>query len=172
MSRDRPLNVLFLCTHNSARSIIAECVLNSLGQGKFKAFSAGSAPGGRVHPLALDLLGRLNYDTSHLRSKSWDEFAVPGAPPLDFVFTVCDNAANETCPYWPGQPVSAHWGLPDPSAATGSDSERALAFADTHRMLQQRIGIFVNLPLASLDALTLQRRLQDIGNLSTQPEKA
>jgi protein-tyrosine-phosphatase len=172
MTRERPLNVLFLCTHNSARSIIAECVLNSLGQGKFKGYSAGSAPGGRVHPRALELLKRLNYDTSNLRSKSWDEFAAEGAPPLDFVFTVCDNAANETCPYWPGQPMTAHWGLPDPSAVSGSESECALAFADTHRMLHQRISIFVNLPLASLDSLTLQRRLQDIGKLSTTPEKA
>ncbi|MFN3625836.1 MAG: arsenate reductase ArsC [Hyphomicrobium sp.] len=160
---DRPLNVLFLCTHNSARSIIAECVMNRLGQGRFKGYSAGSQPSGRVHPYALDLLRQLNYDTSNLRSKPWDEFAVPGAPELDFVFTVCDNAANEVCPIWPGQPMSAHWGLPDPSAVDGTESEQRYAFADTHRMLYQRISIFTSLPLASLDKLSLQRRLDDIG---------
>lgn len=163
MTATRPLNVLFLCTHNSARSIIAEAVMNSLGKGRFKGFSAGSHPGERVHPYAQDLLRQLNYDTSNLRSKSWDEFAASGAPPLDFVFTVCDNAANETCPYWPGQPISAHWGLPDPSAAEGSETERRLAFADTHRMLYQRIGIFTSLPLASLDVIALQKSLDDIG---------
>ena len=124
----QPLNVLFLCTHNSARSVIAECVLNRLGNGRFKSFSAGSQPSGRVHPYALQLLDQLNYDTRNLRSKSWEEFAAAGAPQLDFVFTVCDDAANETCPVWPGQPMSAHWGLPDPSAATGSESERRFAF--------------------------------------------
>jgi protein-tyrosine-phosphatase len=159
----QPLNVLFLCTHNSARSIIAEAVMNRLGMGKFKGYSAGSQPSGRVHPFAMDLLQKLNYDTSALRSKNWEEFAAPGAPQLDFVFTVCDNAANEVCPYWPGQPMSAHWGLPDPSAYEGSDTERRVAFADTHRMLYQRISIFTNLPLASLDKLSLQRQLDDIG---------
>lgn len=163
MTVERPLNVLFLCTHNSARSIIAEAVMNRLGMGKFKAFSAGSMPSGKVQPMALALLRQLNYDTSGLRSKGWDEFAKPGAPVLDFVFTVCDNAANETCPVWPGQPMSAHWGLPDPSAVQGNETERALAYADTHRMLYQRIGIFTNLPLASLDNLSLQKRLDDIG---------
>lgn len=172
MTEPKPLNVLFLCTHNSARSVIAECVLNRLGAGRFKAYSAGSMPSGNVHPLALEMLKRLNYDTSALRSKAWDEFAVAGAPELDFVFTVCDNAANEVCPVWPGQPVSAHWGLPDPSAVTGSLSERSYAFADTHRMLHQRIGIFVNLPLASLDALTLKTRLQEIGRMPAQSETA
>jgi len=174
MTDSRPLNVLFLCTHNSARSIIAEAVMNRLGLGKFKAYSAGSQPSGRVHPFALDLLRQLNYDTSTLRSKSWDEFAAPGAPPLDFVFTVCDNAANETCPYWPGQPVSAHWGLPDPSAAAGSEPERRLAFADTHRMLYLRISIFASLPLASLDQVALKRHLDDIGRTThgTIPAKA
>lgn len=160
---DKALNVLFLCTHNSARSIIAECIINRLGNGRFKGYSAGSQPSGRVHPYAMDLLRQLNYDTADLRSKSWEEFAVPGAPQLDFVFTVCDSAANETCPVWPGQPMSAHWGLPDPSAAEGTESERRFAFADTHRMLFQRIGIFTALPLASLDTLSLQRRLDDIG---------
>lgn len=169
---DKPLNVLFLCTHNSARSIIGEAVLNRLGAGRFKAYSAGSQPSGKVHPFALDLLRRLNYDTSSLRSKSWEEFTAPDAPDLDFVFTVCDNAANEVCPVWPGQPISAHWGLPDPSAAEGNDSERHFAFADTHRMLYQRISIFTNLPLASLDKLSLQKRLDDIGrNAQPSPEK-
>jgi len=169
---DKPLNVLFLCTHNSARSIIAECIINRLGAGKFKGYSAGSQPSGRVHPYALDLLRQLNYDTSDLRSKPWDEFAVPDAPRLDFVFTVCDSAANEPCPVWPGQPMSAHWGLPDPSAAQGTESEQRFAFADTHRMLFQRIGIFTALPLASLDKLSLQKRLDDIGRTkATAPEK-
>lgn len=167
------LNVLFLCTHNSARSVIAECVVNRLGAGRFKGYSAGSQPRGQVHPYAIDLLQHLNYDTSGLRSKSWEEFAAPGAPKLDFVFTVCDDAANEACPVWPGQPMTAHWGLPDPSAAEGTESERRFAFADTHRMLYQRIGIFVNLPLASLDKLSLQQRLDDIGRKVDAPaEKA
>jgi len=173
MPGKRPLNVLFLCTHNSARSIIAECVTARLGGNRFRGFSAGSQPSGRVHPYALDLLRQLNDDTSKLRSKSWEEFAAPGAPELDFVFTVCDSAANEVCPVWPGQPMSAHWGLPDPSAAEGTESERRLAFADTHRMLYQRIGIFTNLPLSSLDKLSLQRRLDDIGRSKiTSPEPA
>jgi protein-tyrosine-phosphatase len=159
----RPFNVLFLCTHNSARSIIAECIVNRVGVGKFRGYSAGSRPSGRIHPLALALLKRLNYDTKGLRSKSWQEFTTPEAPKLDFVFTVCDNAANEVCPVWPGQPMSAHWGVPDPSLATGSEAERAYAFADTHRMLHQRIGIFANLPLRSLDTLSLRKRLDEIG---------
>jgi arsenate reductase len=166
---DRPHNVLFLCTHNSARSVIAECVMKRLGAGRFKAYSAGSQPSGRIHPYALDLLKRLNYDTSGIRSKSWEEFARPDAPKLDFVFTVCDDAANEVCPVWPGQPMSAHWGLPDPSRAEGTEGERRYAFADTHRMLYQRIGIFTNLPLKSLDQLSLQTRLDEIGR--TMPEK-
>lgn len=163
MTQQRAYNVLFLCTHNSARSIIAECVMNRLGAGRFKGLSAGSQPSGRMHPFALEMLAGLNYDTSALRSKAWDEFAAPGSPPLDFVFTVCDNAAGEVCPVWPGQPMTAHWGLPDPSAATGTEAERRYAFADTHRMLAQRIGIFVNLPLASLDKLALKQRLDEIG---------
>lgn len=165
---DKPLNVLFLCTHNSARSIIAECVMNRLGNGRFRGFSAGSQPSGRVHPYALDLLQKLNYDTTDLHSKSWEEFAAPEAPSLDFVFTVCDSAASEVCPVWPGQPISAHWGLPDPSAAAGTESERRFAFADTHRMLYQRISIFTSLPLASLDKLSLQKRLDDIGRSEAQ----
>ena len=160
---ERVLNVLFLCTHNSARSIIAECVIDSLGRGKFKGFSAGSHPRGAVNPFALQLLRNLNYDVSTLRSKSWDEFAAPGAPRLDFVFTVCDDAANETCPVWPGQPMTAHWGVPDPSAVEGTEAEKRQAFADTHRMLYQRVGIFVNLPFKELDKLSLQKRLDDIG---------
>jgi protein-tyrosine-phosphatase len=160
---ERVYNVLFLCTHNSARSVIAECVMNKLGRGRFKAYSAGSHPRGEVHPAALALLGKLGYDTRALRSKSWDEFAQEGAPPLDFVFTVCDDAAGETCPYWPGQPMTAHWGLPDPSRAEGTEAERAFAFADTHRMLHQRISIFLSLPLASIDRLTLQAKLDSIG---------
>jgi len=163
MTTERPLNVLFLCTHNSARSQMAECIMQRLGMGKFKGYSAGSHPASEVHPYALDLLRRLNYDTSSLRTKSWEEFSAPGAPELDFVFTVCDDAANEVCPVWPGQPMTAHWGLPDPSAAEGTETERRLAFADAHRMLYQRIGIFTNLPLASLDKLSLQKRLDAIG---------
>ena len=161
--RERPYNVLFLCTHNSARSVMAECIMNRLGSGKFKAYSAGSQPSGTIHPYAVELLQRLNYDTGTLRSKSWEEFARPGAPELDFVFTVCDDAANEVCPVWPGQPMSAHWGLPDPSRAEGNEAERRFVFADTHRMLHQRISIFINLPIASLDRLSLQKRLDEIG---------
>jgi len=162
---EKPYNVLFLCTGNSARSILAECVLNRLGQGRFKAFSAGSFPKGEVHPFALELLRRQNYATERLRSKSWNEFARLGAEPLDFVFTVCDNAAGEVCPIWPGQPMTAHWGMPDPAAAQGNETERRLAFADTMRMLHNRIGVFVSLPLASLDKLSLQNRLQAIGKV-------
>ena len=165
------LNVLFLCTGNSARSIMAECVLNRLGAGKFHAYSAGSQPAGQVNPLALNLLRTTNYDVSALRSKSWEEFAQPGAPALDFVFTVCDNAANEVCPIWPGQPMTAHWGLPDPACAVGSEAEHALAFADTMRMLTQRIGIFVNLPLRALNRLSLQHQLDEIGRLFTMAAK-
>ena len=160
---DHVYNVLFLCTGNSARSILAECILNREGKGRFKAFSAGSHPKGKVHPFAIDLLKKMNYPTTTLRSKSWDEFAVPGAPHIDFVFTVCDNAANEVCPIWPGQPMTAHWGVPDPAEAEGTDAERHLAFADTYRMLNSRISIFTSLPLRSLDRLSLQKRLDEIG---------
>jgi protein-tyrosine-phosphatase len=158
---------LFLCTGNSARSIMAECLLNRLGAGRFRAYSAGSAPKGAVHPLALALLERQNFATRGLRSKSWDEFAKPDAPALDFVFTVCDNAAKETCPVWPGQPMTAHWGVPDPAAFVGSEAERHVAFADAFRMLGNRIGIFVSLPLASIDKLSLQKRLDAIGASTT-----
>jgi protein-tyrosine-phosphatase len=164
-SKQKPLNVLFLCTGNSARSIMAETILNRLGAGKFKAYSAGSHPTGKVNPLALNLLRKTNYDVSKLRSKSWDEFATPEAPPLDFVFTVCDDAANEVCPIWPGQPMSAHWGLPDPAKATGNDAERAFAFDDCFRMLTQRISIFVSLPIKNLSKLSLQHQLDQIGKL-------
>ncbi len=156
-------NVLFLCTGNSARSIMAECILNRLGRGKFKAYSAGSHPKGEVHPYVLELLERENFITDDLRSKNWEEFAKPGAPPLNFVFTVCDKAAAEVCPVWPGQPMSAHWGLPDPAAAGGSEVEKKLAFANTYRMLTRRISIFVSLPMASLDKISLQKRLHEIG---------
>lgn len=163
MSGHRVYNVLFLCTGNSARSVIAEALLNRLGAGKFKAYSAGSMPRGEVHPETLALLKRLNYDTSAFRSKSWDEFAQPGAPPLDFVFTVCDNAAGEVCPIWPGQPMTAHWGIPDPAAATGSHVEIARAFANAYGAMNNRIAVFVNLPFASLDRLSLQARVDTIG---------
>jgi arsenate reductase len=171
--RHDPLNVLFLCTGNSARSIMAECILNRLvlGQGKFRAFSAGSDPAGQVNPLALHLLRKSNYDVSQLRSKSWDEFAELDAPKLDFVFTVCDDAANEVCPLWPGQPMTAHWGLPDPAKAEGTEAERLLAFADTMRMLTQRIGIFVSLPLDKLSKLALQKQLDAIGKAAAPATK-
>jgi protein-tyrosine-phosphatase len=160
---DQPFNVLFLCTGNSARSIMAEAILNKVGAGRFRAHSAGSHPKGHVHPETLRLLQSLNCDTSAFRSKSWQEFTKPGAPEFDFVFTVCDNAAAETCPLWPGQPMTAHWGVPDPAEATGSEAEIALAFKDAYRMLNRRIGIFASLPLRSLDRLTLQNKLKDIG---------
>jgi len=158
---DRPFNVLFLCTGNSARSIIAEAILNKVGAGRFRAYSAGSHPKGKVHPETIRLLQSLGYDTSGFRSKSWNEFTA--APRFDFVFTVCDNAAAEACPLWPGQPMTAHWGVPDPAQATGSPAEIALAFRDTYRMLSQRIGIFNALPIRSLNQLTLQNKLKDIG---------
>ncbi|MGZ5895180.1 MAG: arsenate reductase ArsC [Xanthobacteraceae bacterium] len=162
---DRIYNVLFLCTCNSARSVIAEAILNKLGHGKFRAYSAGSQPKGQVNPHTIELLRGLGYDTSSFRSKSWDEFAKPGAPPLDFVFTVCDNAAGETCPFWPGQPMTAHWGVPDPAEATGSAAEIGLAFKEAYRMLHQRIAIFTALPMQSIDRLSLQARLRDIGRM-------
>jgi arsenate reductase len=168
---ERPFNVLFLCTGNSARSIMAEAILNKLGRGKFRAYSAGSHPNGRVNPHTIRLLQSLDYDTSAFRSKSWNEFAKPGAPVLDFAFTVCDNAAGESCPVWPGQPMTAHWGVPDPAEAQGSAAEIALAFKDAYRMLHQRIGVFTALPIRSLDRLSLQQRLKDIGRMDDAAAK-
>jgi arsenate reductase len=168
----KPFNVLFLCTGNSARSIMAECILNREGQGRFNAFSAGSHPTGGINPLVLPLLQKLDYPTEGLRSKGWDEFAAPGAPALDFVFTVCDDAAGELCPVWPGQPMTAHWGLPDPASTTGSLAERAAMVADTYRMLDARISLFVNLPIAALDRLTLTKRLSDIGRMQDSLARA
>jgi protein-tyrosine-phosphatase len=159
----RPYSVLFLCTGNSARSILAEALLNQRGGGKFKGFSAGSHPKGQVHPIALELLERLNFPTEGLRSKSWDEFVQPGATPLDFVFTVCDNAAGEMCPYWPGQPMTAHWGIPDPAAAEGTDTQKWAAFRNAFRQLDNRIKIFTSLPLDSLERIKLQESLDAIG---------
>jgi protein-tyrosine-phosphatase len=164
--------VLFLCTGNSARSIIAEAILNKIGADKFRGFSAGSQPKGRVHPETIRLLQSLGYDTSPFRSKSWDEFTAASAPQFDFVFTVCDNAAAEACPVWPGQPMTAHWGVPDPAEAKGSPAEIGLAFKDTYRMLNQRIGIFVALPIRSLDQLSLTKRLKDIGRMEGATAKA
>jgi protein-tyrosine-phosphatase len=172
VSSNEPLNVLFLCTGNSARSIMGEVVLNRLGRGKFKGYSAGSHPAGAVNPIALQVLRHAHYDTSGLRSKSWDEFAQAGAPKLDFVFTVCDDAAKEVCPIWPGQPMTAHWGLPDPVKAEGSDAERHLAFADALRMLTNRIGIFVSLPFDKLSKLSLQKHLDEIGQTKASDLKA
>ncbi|HYD73923.1 MAG TPA: arsenate reductase ArsC [Candidatus Binatia bacterium] len=163
MTEHRPYNVLFLCTGNSARSVMAEAILQRFGAGKFNAYSAGSLPTGAVHPQTLSLLRRLNYDVSDFRSKSWDVFAAPDAPKLDFVFTVCDNAAGEVCPVWPGQPMTAHWGVFDPAAAAGTEVEIARAFANAYGALQRRIAIFVNLPFAGLDRLSLQSRLDAIG---------
>jgi arsenate reductase len=162
----KPLNVLFLCTGNSARSILAESLLNRLGAGKFRAFSAGSMPAGKVNPHAVRLLRKMNFETDHLRSKNWSEFARadnPDAPDLDFVFTVCDNAAGETCPIWPGQPMTAHWGVEDPAAVTGNDMQRLAAFVATARQLKNRITAFAALPVASLDRISLQARLTEIG---------
>jgi arsenate reductase (thioredoxin) len=160
---ERTLNVLFLCTGNSARSILAEAILNELGAPHFKAWSAGSLPKGEVHPMSLDLLRQLGHDIGGLRSKSWDEFAIPGAPEFDFIFTVCDNAANEACPIWLGHPASAHWGIPDPAAAAGSEAEKRLAFSEAHRKMKKRISAFITLPIASLDKTALKSSLDDIG---------
>lgn len=171
---DRVYNVLFLCTGNSARSILAEAILNREGKGRFRAFSAGSQPKGEVNPHALTLLKNAGYDTSALRSKSWNEFAEAGAPQLDFVFTVCDNAAGEACPFWPGQPMTAHWGIPDPAAAEGSEAEIGVAFNDAYRMLKRRIELFLALPLAKLDRMVLSTKLKEIGQSAgaTQLAKA
>ena len=160
-----PYNVLFLCTGNSARSILAESLMNHWGAGRFRGFSAGSHPKGAVHPMALELLRSLELPVEGMRSKSWSEFASPGAPAMDFVFTVCDQAAGEVCPLWPGQPVTAHWGVPDPAAAEGSEVERRQAFRDAFRVLEQRIKLFASLPLPKLDRLNAKRRVDEIGRL-------
>lgn len=160
---DKTFNVLFLCTGNSARSILAEAILNRVGQSRFKAYSAGSHPKGEVHPYTIQLLKGLNYNTDFARSKNWDEFAASGAPQMDFVFTVCDSAAAEACPVWPGQPMTAHWGVPDPAAVEGTDAEKHLAFDEAYRMLNNRLSIFVSLPMTSIDKLALQKRLHEIG---------
>jgi arsenate reductase len=161
---DRIYNVLFLCTGNSARSIIGEALINHWGKGRFRAYSAGSHPKDQVDPMTLKLLQHLKFPTAGLRSKDWAEFARPGAPEMDFVFTVCDNAAAEVCPVWPGQPMSAHWGIPDPAAADGDERTRMLAFREAFAALENRIKIFVNLPIATIDKLKLQKKLDDIGN--------
>lgn len=160
---DQPYNVLFLCTGNSARSILAEVLLNHWGKDRFRAFSAGSFPKGQVNPIAIELLESLNLPTRGLRSKSWDEFAVPGAPHLDFVFTVCDNAANEVCPVWPGQPMTAHWGVPDPAAVEGAEHEKVAAFREALKMLERRIRLFTSLPVNSLNRMTLKQKVDEIG---------
>ncbi len=169
MSPDTHYNALFICTGNSARSILAEGILNALGQGRFHAYSAGSQPKGEVHPLVLATLERLRMPAAGYRSKSWDEFAAPGAPVLDFIFTVCDNAAGEACPFWPGKPVTAHWGVPDPAAVEGTESQRLKAFRDAALTLRKRIDLLLALPIHQLDALSLQLALQDIGRQSGEP---
>src|ERR1700677_2134895 len=169
MSSERIYNVLFLCTGNSARSILAESLLNHWGIGKFRAFSAGSFPKGQVHPMAVDLLRRMNLPTENLRSKSWDEFAAPGATPIDFIFTVCDNAAGEACPVWPGKPITAHWGIEDPAAVEGTDAEKAFAFRRALKDLETRIKLLTSLPIDSLDGMTLQAKLRAIGKSNPAP---
>jgi arsenate reductase len=169
---ERVYNVLFLCTGNSARSIVAEAILNKIGAGKFKAYSAGSQPKGHVNPNTFRLLDKLGYETAGFRSKSWSEFTRPGTPDLDFVFTVCDDAAGETCPVWPGQPITAHWGIPDPAATTGTDAQIALAFSEAYRMIEKRIQAFAALPLAALDSMTLRDKLREIGRMAGATAKA
>lgn len=169
---DKIFNVLFLCTGNSARSIIAEALMNQLGAGRFRAYSAGSMPTGRVNPLTRPIVENCGFALSEFRSKSWDEFAEPDAPPLDFIFTVCDNAAGEVCPVWPGQPMTAHWGVPDPAVAEGSEAEIGAAFSETARLLGNRIRLFLNLPLASLDKMSLQTKLREIGRSADQKTPA
>jgi arsenate reductase len=172
MNAPRTYNVLFLCTGNSARSILAESLLIHWGRGRFNAYSAGSFPKGQVHPLALDLLKRMNLPAEGFRSKSWDEFAAPGAPPLDFIFTVCDNAAGEVCPVWPGKPTTAHWGIADPGAVEGSDTDTAIAFRKALKELETRIKLFTELPIASLDQPTLREQLRAIGQPTTPLREA
>jgi protein-tyrosine-phosphatase len=167
---DRTYNVLFLCTGNSARSILAEVLVEHWGKGRFRGFSAGSFPRGTVHPLALDLLERLHLWTTGLRSKSWDEFAHPDAPVMDFVFTVCDQAAGEVCPIWPGNPITAHWGVPDPAAVEGTQAERVQAFRDAYRQLEARIKLFVALPMDKLDRMAIRREVEHIGHVGSWQE--
>lgn len=162
-TEEKTYNALFICTGNSARSILAEGILNELGKGRFRAWSAGSHPKDEVHPLALATLEQMHFSSTGYRSKNWDEFARPDAPPLDFIFTVCDNAAGEVCPVWPGKPVTAHWGVPDPAAVEGSDVQQRMAFRDAAIVLKRRIELFLSLPLHSLDAMSLQQKLRDIG---------
>ncbi len=169
---NKPYNVLFLCTHNSARSVIAEAIMNRIGAGKFVAYSAGSQPRGAINPNSLKLLNGLGYDTSNFRSKSWDEFAQPGAPEIDFIFTVCDDAAGEVCPVWPGKPLTAHWGVADPSAVNGNELEVARAFQEAYRLLYRRIELFAALPISGLDTMTLKARLREIGREEGATEKA
>ncbi len=168
----KPYNVLFLCTHNSARSVLAEAIMNKIGAGKFVAYSAGSQPRGQINPSTLKLLKGLGYDTSAFRSKSWDEFAKPGAPEIDFIFTVCDDAAGEVCPVWPGKPLTAHWGVADPSAVKGSEIEVARAFQEAYRLLSRRIELFAALPISGLDTMTLKAKLREIGREEGATEKA
>jgi|SRR5271166_242495 len=169
---DKVYNVLFLCTGNSARSILAESTLNQLGKGRFRGMSAGSHPTGRVNPLSLALLTQLGLPTEGLRSKSWDEFARPDSPPLDFVITVCDRAAGEVCPYWPGQPITAHWGIPDPAAVDGTEVEKNLAFRHAFRAMETRIKLFLSLPIASIDRMRLKKRMDEIGKTPTDQDDA
>ena len=169
---DKPYNVLFLCTHNSARSVLAEAIMNRIGAGKFVAYSAGSQPRGAINPNSIKLLNQLGYDTSSFRSKSWDEFAKPGAPEIDFIFTVCDDAAGEACPVWPGKPLTAHWGVADPSAVKGSDLEVSLAVQEAYRLLYSRIELFAALPIRGLDTMTLKARLREIGRGEGATDKA
>ena len=161
---DNVYNVLFLCTGNSARSVLSEVLLNQRGQGKFRAFSAGSHPAGRVNPFALEFLKANGFPTDGLRSKSWDEFARAGSPPIDFIFTVCDNAAGEVCPIWPGKPMTAHWGIPDPAAVEGTDEDKRAAFKEAFRLLERRVSLFLSLPIRSLDKLALSQKLKEIGH--------
>jgi arsenate reductase len=170
MTASKTYNVLFLCTGNSARSILAESLLNHWGDGKFHAFSAGSFPKGQVHPMAVELLKRMNLPAEDIRSKSWDEFAAPGAPPIDFIFTVCDNAAGEVCPVWPGKPMTAHWGIADPSAAEGTEADKAFAFRKALKELETRIKLFTSLPIDSLEGMMLQAKLRAIGKSNPAPE--
>jgi arsenate reductase len=170
MNQDKIFNVLFLCTGNSARSILAEAILNHAGKGRFRALSAGSHPGGKVNPFAIELLKQRGLEVADLRSKSWDEFAVAGAPHIDFIITVCDNAAGEVCPVWPGKPMTAHWGIEDPAAVEGSDEVKRKAFQKAFTEMNRRVSLFINLPLAKLDSMAIKRELDEIGRLRERGE--